>query len=275
MLFPREVWKDVVGYEGLYQVSSVGRVRSLNYRGNGEVRVLKAGKDKKGYLNVTLCKNNTRKTHKVHRLVGETFVANPENKPQIDHINTIKTDNYYKNLRWTTPMENNQNELTRKHLLEVMRSEETRRKISESRKGKNHPMYGKHHNEETRRKISAAKKGKVLSEETKRKLSEVNKGKHLSEETRRKMSEVHKGRTHSEEAKRKMSECRKAEKNPSSKRVEIFKENISLGIFPCTMELERRSEELFGTKLFNTHISAVCLGKRKFHKGFSFRYVNE
>jgi hypothetical protein len=81
-------------------------------------------------------------------------------------------------------------------------SEETKRKLSESQKGK--PK-----SEETKRKMSEAAKGKVISEEQKRKLSETNKGKPKSSEMKRKLSEAHKGKTHSEETKRKMSESAK------------------------------------------------------------------
>lgn len=102
-------------------------------------------------------------------------------------------------------------------------SEETRRKLSEVKKGENHPLYGKHHSEETKRKMSESKKGgnhpmfgKHPSEETKKKLSETHKGekhylfgKHLSKETRRKMGEAKKGKHPSEKTKRKMSESKK------------------------------------------------------------------
>ena len=88
------------------------------------------------------------------------------------------------------------------------RSEEVKRKISES-------LKGKQLSEEAKRKISEFQKGKQLSEETKRKMSESSKGKQLSEETKRKMSESKKGRPHSEETKRKMSESLKGEKNPN------------------------------------------------------------
>jgi hypothetical protein len=93
-------------------------------------------------------------------------------------------------------------------------SEETRKKLSEANKGKNNPNYGKSLSEETRRKMSEARKGennpnygKSLSEETRRKMSEAQKGKILSEEHKRKISEANKGKTHSEETKKKLSEA--------------------------------------------------------------------
>ena len=122
-----EIWKDIENYEG-YQVSNFGRVRSLDrYNSRGywiKGCILKPIMDKKGYLNVGLSKNNQRKAFKVHRLVALHFIPNIENKPEIDHINTIKTDNtvflnedgsinYEKtNLRWVTPKENSNNPLS-------------------------------------------------------------------------------------------------------------------------------------------------------------------
>ena len=126
-----EIWKPVVGYEGIYEVSNLGNVRSLNYRHTNTIKALSPSINKDGYIRVHLWKNCKGKVLAVHRLVAEAFVPNPNNKPQIDHINTDKTNNtvwlnedgsvnYEKtNLRWVTKKENINNPLTIKHLSET------------------------------------------------------------------------------------------------------------------------------------------------------------
>ena len=137
-----EIWKPIKDFEGYYEVSNIGRVRSLNYKRTGKEKILKNIEDYKGYLEVGLTKNGKRKQFKIHRLVAEAFIPNPENKPCIDHINTVKSDNRVENLRWVTYKENSNNE-----------------KTLEKFKGENHHFFGKHHTEETKKKISEAQKG--------------------------------------------------------------------------------------------------------------------
>ena len=161
-----EIWKPIKDFEGYYEVSNIGRVRSLNYKRTGKEKILKNIEDYKGYLEVGLTKNGKRKQFKVHRLVAEAFIPNPENKPCIDHINTVKSDNRVENLRWVTYKENSNNEKTLEkfkgenhHFSGKHHTEETKKKIGEAQKGENNHMYGKHHTEETEKKMSEAQKG--------------------------------------------------------------------------------------------------------------------
>lgn len=98
-----EVWKDIQGYEGTYQVSNLGRVRSYK---KGKESVLKPIVASKGYTQVALYTNDIPKRLRVHRLVAETFLSNEENKPVVNHINGIKNDNRLENLEWNTHGEN-------------------------------------------------------------------------------------------------------------------------------------------------------------------------
>lgn len=132
-----EIWKDIQGYEGLYQVSNLGRVKSLGrfvinplvpkgYSWHPE-RILKGRNDTKGYLRVVLYKDQMSKGFKVHRLVAVAFIPNSENKPEVDHINRDKIDNSVNNLRWVSHKENMNNSLTIDFLFSIAKS------------GKNHP----------------------------------------------------------------------------------------------------------------------------------------
>lgn len=107
----KEIWKDVEGYDGMYQVSSLGRVRSWRH-GNmhpgkrKSPRILKTSKRKGDYGRVALLKSGAQKTRTIHRLVAESFIPNPHNKPCVNHIDGDKHNNHISNLEWVTFSEN-------------------------------------------------------------------------------------------------------------------------------------------------------------------------
>lgn len=110
-----EIWKDIEGYDGLYQVSSYGRVRSLdritNYA-NGEKhlwkgRILKPAKNRDGYLTCVLYKNGKTENKNLHRLVAQAFILNPDNLPQVNHKDENPSNNHVENLEWCTQAYNN------------------------------------------------------------------------------------------------------------------------------------------------------------------------
>lgn len=100
---PSEEWRDVVGYEGLYEVSNFGRVKSLQ---RDVAKILKSNPGIGGYLRVVLCKNEVKKNRFVHVLVAQAFIPNPEGKKQVNHRDGNKKNNHVDNLEWTTPAEN-------------------------------------------------------------------------------------------------------------------------------------------------------------------------
>ena len=98
-----EVWKNIEGYNGKYQISSLGRVKSFLRYPNGKIL---AGGFHKGYQQILLYRNGSRKTVFIHRLVAEAFLVNEYSKYTVNHINGVKSDNRLRNLEWATVKEN-------------------------------------------------------------------------------------------------------------------------------------------------------------------------
>ena len=166
-----EIWKDIKDYEGLYQVSNLGRVKSLPNTAHKNEIILKPSITN-GYYSVALNKSGKQKRVYIHRLVAEAFIPNPHNLSQVGHKdeNNYKTgdgcNNCVDNLEWCTQEENSNTPMRAERL-----------------KKNNHGMKGKQHTEETKQKMSEAQKGekgywygKNISEETKRKIGEANRG---------------------------------------------------------------------------------------------------
>lgn len=102
----QEIWKDIKGYEGLYQVSNLGRVKSLNYNHTKKEKILSLDHQKNGYLRVILQNKNKITRYRVHRLVAKTFISENDNSLQVNHIDGNKQNNCVTNLEWCTAKEN-------------------------------------------------------------------------------------------------------------------------------------------------------------------------
>ena len=149
-----------MGYEGYYQVSNMGRVKSLERkckcRSNGiktiHCKILTPGVDK-GYLKVNLLKEGKQKQYTVHRLVATAFLPNENNYPYINHKDENPSNNRVDNLEWCTPKYNSNYGTLKERMSETMKGKYT---------GEKHPMYGKQHKEESKKKMSERKNKPVI-----------------------------------------------------------------------------------------------------------------
>lgn len=137
IVMEQEIWKPVKGLNGEYEVSNMARIRTVEHVvvvKNGRTmkilpRIKKQVLDHHGYLYVKVKKDGKQHSLRVHRAIMEAFVENPENKPFIDHINTIKTDNRIENLKWVTAHENTQNPITLQRIKDACTEDEIKRQI--------------------------------------------------------------------------------------------------------------------------------------------------
>lgn len=146
------IWKDIQGYEGIYQISSLGQIKSLDridcMGQHRKEKILAISLDSDGYPITILSKDKIRKTCKNHRIVAIHFIPNPEQKKEVNHKNGIKTDNRVDNLEWATAKENQKHsrriglhkeigethkfaKLTNKQVLEIFHSDEHNKVLSE------------------------------------------------------------------------------------------------------------------------------------------------
>lgn len=134
-----EIWKslDFLGYPD-YEVSTLGNVKSLNYRHTGKEKILKQMKHKNDYLHISLYRNGKHKNYDTHRLVALAFISNPNNLPQVNHKDENKQNNKVDNLEWVTSKYNNnygtRNEKASKVQKGKPKSDEHKQKISEARR---------------------------------------------------------------------------------------------------------------------------------------------
>jgi hypothetical protein len=233
---PSLFWRDVVGYEGLYQVSIDGEVKNVKTG-----RILRPCKSHKGYLLTYLYKDGKGKGYSVHRLVARAWIPNPDNLPQVNHINEDKTDNRVENLEWVTAKEN-VNWATG-----IERAAKTKRGVYNIKTSK--PVYQYTLDGQFIKEYPSTHEVERQTGFSHTNISACCLGKYG-----RKTAYGYKW-------------CYKYEE-PVKSIIALDKQGRIVHVFPSTMEAGRNG--------FNQScVSACCIGKQKTHKGLFWRYQND
>jgi hypothetical protein len=212
-------YKYIPGYYGLYSINENGDVFS-----HYSQKILKPNANHRGYLMVDLYKNGKVRKGIIHRLVAITFIPNPFNLPEVDHIDTNRKNNNVSNLRWCTRKDNCNNPISLKH-------------AGESRKGERHYLFGKSLPKSTKEKMSASLLGHTVSEKTRCKIGNANKGHIMSEKQKLQLSESRKGKQMGKD-------------NPNSRQViQYDKKGTLLKIWHCISDASRE---------LGVSVSSIC-----------------
>ena len=239
-----EEWKPVTNYEGLYEVSDWGRVKSLC---RGKERILMPQNGGNGYLHVLLYRKGNGKQCLVHRLVWETFKYRIPEGMEIDHINTVRDDNRLDNLRCTTRKENHANPIT------VKNSIEAKRRLAQD--------------PEWRKNVSEANRRKTQDPNWRKNVAEAAKKRAQDPEWLRKNAEAAKRRAQDPEWKKNHAEAMKRAKGKPVNQYTLD------GVLVKTWSSEREAAKELG--IHQANISKCCKGELNKTGGFRWRHIQE